>query len=64
VIGNQRVDQFVQIAFHDPVELVKREINAVIGDAALREVIGTDSLGAVARATWLRRDSERSFSAF
>jgi hypothetical protein len=32
------------------VELVERQVDAVIGDAALREIIGADALGAVAGA--------------
>ena len=32
------------------VDLVQREVDAVVGDAALREVVGADALGAVAAA--------------
>ena len=31
-------------------KLVERQIDAVVGDAPLREIIGADALGAVARA--------------
>ncbi len=34
----------------DLVELVKRQADPVIGDAALRIVVGTDALGPVATA--------------
>ena len=51
VFGHQRVDDLVQgLAFHHLRQLVQRQIDAVIGDAALRKVIGADALGAVARA--------------
>src|SRR5690606_14347989 len=49
VIGDQRIDQFIQIAFHDPVELVERQVDTVIGNATLREIIGADTLGTIAR---------------
>ena len=35
---------------HDLIELVERQVDAVIGHAALREVVGADALRAVARA--------------
>src|SRR5262245_30055659 len=50
VLGGERVEDLVQLAVHDAVDLVEREVDAVIGDAALREVVGADALGAVARA--------------
>src|ERR1700677_2321723 len=46
----QRPDQFVEIAVHDIVEFVQREIDAMVGDSALREVIGADAFGTIARA--------------
>ena len=46
----QGADQLARVAVHDVVELVERQIDAVIGDAALRKIIGADALGAVARA--------------
>src|SRR3990170_73925 len=49
VIGDQRVDDLVEFAHHHPVELVERQIDAMVGDAALREVISADPLRAVAR---------------
>src|SRR5690606_3170549 len=42
------VDEFLDLALHDGVELVKREVDAVVGDAALGEVVGADLGGAVA----------------
>lgn len=64
MIGNQRIDQFVQIAFHNPVELVERQVDAMIGDTSLRKIISADTLGRSPDPAWLRRDSERSVSAF
>ena len=40
----------VQLAVHDALDLVERQVDAVVGDAALREVVGADALGTVARA--------------
>ena len=37
-------------AVHDLLQLVERQIDAVIGDAALRKVVGADALGAIAAA--------------
>src|SRR5690606_21044396 len=37
VVGDQRVDDLVDLAFHHPVELVEGEVDAVVGDAALGE---------------------------
>src|SRR5689334_20735364 len=46
----ERIDDLVQIAVHDRVDPVEREVDAVVGDAALREIVGADALAAVARA--------------
>src|SRR5690606_12051258 len=48
MIGNQRVDDLVELAFHDPVELVQREVDAMVRHPALGEVVGADALGTVA----------------
>src|SRR4051812_31247998 len=50
VLARERVDQLVELAVHDAVDLVKGEVDAVVGDAALRKVVGADARGAVARA--------------
>src|SRR5262249_53432266 len=50
VLGSERVDDVVELAVHDAVDLVERQVDAVVGDAALREVVGADALRAVARA--------------
>jgi methyl-accepting chemotaxis protein len=59
------VQQFGHVAVHDRrVDLVQRQVDAVVGDAALRKVVGADALGAVAaadqalarvRRSWLSR---------
>src|SRR5262249_56338437 len=51
VIGDQGVDDLVQRApFHHLVELVEREVDAMVGDAALGEIVGADAFAAVAAA--------------
>ena len=50
VLGGQRVDDLVEVALHDPVDIVEREVDAVVGDPALREIVGADALAAVAGA--------------
>src|SRR5262245_5636906 len=47
VIGDQRVDDLVELAQHHAIELVERQVDAVIGDAPLREIVGADALGTV-----------------
>src|SRR5262245_52014810 len=44
----ERLDQFHQIARDNRVEPVQVQIDAVIGDAVLREVVGADPLAAIA----------------
>src|SRR4051794_27435285 len=49
MLGDERIDDFTQrLAFDDRRQLVEREIDAVIADAALRKIIGADALRAVA----------------
>src|SRR3546814_8463863 len=40
----------VHLAFEDFGQAVERQVDAVIGDAALREIVGADAFRAVARA--------------
>src|ERR1700731_3115708 len=49
MLADQRMNQLVQIAIHNMVELVERQVDTVIGHPALREVVGADPLGAIAR---------------
>src|SRR5450631_3266878 len=51
MLGDERVDDLVQrLAFHHLRQLVQGQIDAVVGDAALRKIIGADAFRAVARA--------------
>src|SRR4029079_2764181 len=50
VFARQRVDQFVEVALEDFREAIKRQVDAVIGDAALRIVVRADALAAIAGA--------------
>src|SRR5258706_11054890 len=49
VLCGERADDVVQFTVHDALDLVQGQADAVVGDAALREVVGADALGAVAR---------------
>src|SRR5207248_3049764 len=40
----------VELADHDAVDLVERQVDAMVGDAALWKVVRADALGAVTRA--------------
>jgi hypothetical protein len=44
----QGVHHVAQVAFHHLQQLVEREVDAVIGEAALRKVVGADAVAAVA----------------
>src|SRR5262249_31096989 len=46
----QRLNHFAQVAGDDGVEVVDRQVDAVVGDPGLREVVGADALAAVAGA--------------
>src|SRR5262249_45152933 len=51
VLGHERVDDLAErLALDDCRQLVERQIDAVVADAALREIVGADALGAVAGA--------------
>ena len=50
VVGDQRVDHLVELAHHHAVELVERQVDAVVGQPPLRKIVGADALRAVARA--------------
>ncbi len=50
VLLRERVDELVEVAVHDRVDLVEREVDAVVGHAALREIVGADALAAIAAA--------------
>ena len=51
ILVNQRVDNFIErLTGENPVDLIERHIDPMIGDAPLREIIGADALGPVAGA--------------
>jgi hypothetical protein len=59
------VEQVVEVALQHGLELVNRDARAVIGDPALREVVGADLLAAptCARRSLARSPAARSCSA-
>src|SRR6185312_16924331 len=49
VLGGERVDQLAQAFARDHLrQLVEGQVDAMVGDAALREIIGADALAPVA----------------
>src|SRR5690606_15205133 len=50
VLARERIDHLVELAFENPVELVQREVDAVIGHASLREVVRANTLRSIPRA--------------
>src|SRR5258708_1456872 len=50
VLGRKRGRELGEVAVHDLLDLVEREVDPMVGDAALRKIIGADAIGAVARA--------------
>ncbi len=46
--GDAGVDDFLDIAVHDLIQLVNRQIDPVVGHTALREIVGPDFFRAVA----------------
>src|SRR5689334_15491520 len=54
VLCGERLDDLAErFALHDLRQLVERQVDAVIGHATLREIIGANALGAIARADLL-----------
>ena len=50
MFADQWVDHKFQVAGQKFIQPVQREVDAMVGDAALGEVIGADPLGAIAAA--------------
>ena len=48
VSRDQAVNQLLEIAVHDCVDLIECQLDPVVGHTSLREVVGTDLLGTVA----------------
>jgi hypothetical protein len=49
MLRHQRRRQLVEVAVHDRVDLVEGQVDPMVRDTALREIVGPDPLGAVAR---------------
>ena len=47
-IRDRRIDDLIQIAVHDLVQIMDRQANAVVRAAVLREVVGADLFAPVA----------------
>ena len=47
VFCNERVDYFGQVAGEYVLEAIESEVDAVISDAALRKIVGPDSLRSI-----------------
>ena len=63
MIRDQRIDERIKtVSSHDLFEVVKREIDAMIGDAPLRKIVGPDALRTIAR-TDLQFARDRSVAA-
>ena len=50
LVFHQGVDHRIEVAGDDVVELVEREVDAVVGQAVFGEIVGADPLAAVAGA--------------
>ena len=50
MLGNQGIGDFFQIAVHHKIQFVQGKVDAVVGHAALRVVVGADAFAAVAAA--------------
>src|SRR5690606_17694709 len=50
VLADERLDHVVELALENLIELVQRQVDAVVGDASLREVVRANALRAVAGA--------------
>ena len=46
----QGFDHIAQVALHDAQEFVERQVDAVVGEAPLREVVGADAIASIATA--------------
>src|SRR5512134_3805597 len=50
VLLREGVRQLGEVAVHDRVDPVEREVDPVVGDATLRKIVGADALAAIAAA--------------
>ncbi len=51
--GRQFLDELINVAIHDRRQVVRREVDAVIGNSGLWVVVGADFLGALGSADLL-----------
>lgn len=49
VLVDQRFYDLLKMPFNDLIELVKRQVDAVVGDATLWEIVGPDAFTTIAR---------------
>src|SRR5207245_3473310 len=47
-VRHDRLDDRIEVTLHDPRQTVDGEVDAVVGEAVLREGVGADLLGALA----------------
>src|SRR6476646_10307999 len=50
VVSDERVDEWIEVAFHHEVELMNRQPDAVIADAVLFEIVSANLLRTIAGA--------------
>ena len=50
MFGHQRIGQFADVTVHHLIHLVQGQVDAVVGNAALREVVSADAFRAVTAA--------------
>jgi hypothetical protein len=50
VTGLKRINHFVQLAFHEKVEVEQSHADSMIGNPILREIVGSDFFFAATRA--------------
>src|SRR5687768_13943076 len=50
IVGDECVDERIEVAFHNQIELMNRQADAVIRDPVFLEVVRTNFLGAIAGA--------------
>ena len=50
IMGDKLINNILQISQHDAFDFINRKIDTVITDTSLGEIIGSDTLAAVAAA--------------
>ena len=49
VFASQRIDQLIELTLHDFRQAIEGQVDTMVGDPTLREVVGTNTLAAIAR---------------